>query len=104
MRAIDLVCLLLAPLAAGVLMTYLGPLAAVCALSAYTLAAWIPELLLLRGAIQCSHRLRCGPLLSIRPLHVTSCNRLYGPHFLLSPPSPSPPWRLPTTLMSLLPY
>ena len=59
MRAIDLSSLLLAPMLSGVLMTFSGPLTAVLVLSAYTVAAWAPELLILRLAFKTSHRLRC---------------------------------------------
>ncbi len=43
MRAIDLTALLLAPLAAGVLMTAAGPFAAAAAMSAYCGLAYVPE-------------------------------------------------------------
>ncbi|KAG2435780.1 hypothetical protein HXX76_006976 [Chlamydomonas incerta] len=52
MRAIDLTALLLAPLAAGVLMTAAGPFAAAAAMSAYCCLAYIPEVLLLGAAFR----------------------------------------------------
>ncbi|KAG2451247.1 hypothetical protein HYH02_003854 [Chlamydomonas schloesseri] len=52
MRAIDLTALLLAPLAAGVLMTAAGPFAAAAAMSAYCCLAYIPEVLLLAAAFR----------------------------------------------------
>ena len=47
MRAIDLTCLLLAPIATGFLMTYTSPLTAVLAIAAWNMAAWAPECYLL---------------------------------------------------------
>lgn len=58
MRAIDLTCLLAAPLLVGVLMTYCGPRTAVMLLSGYAVMAWAPEVLLLRTAISHSVNLR----------------------------------------------
>jgi hypothetical protein len=58
MRAIDLSCSLLAPLAAGMLMTHAGMLVATIVIGSYSLLFWMPELALLRLAYQSSERLR----------------------------------------------
>lgn len=58
MRAIDLCCLLLAPLAAGVLMTAAGPFVAVAAMAGYCMLAYGPEVLLLKAAFRLSRALR----------------------------------------------
>lgn len=59
MRAIDLLSQMLGPVASGLLMSYSSMLAAIVVLSAYSLAAWLPEAWLLQAAHRCSHRLRC---------------------------------------------
>ncbi|KAL3139042.1 hypothetical protein ABBQ32_005843 [Trebouxia sp. C0010 RCD-2024] len=53
MRAIDLTCLLLSPIAAGFLMTYTSISTAILVITAWNLAAWAPECYLLL----CAHRL-----------------------------------------------
>lgn len=58
MRAIDLSCLLLAPIAAGFLMTYTSTSTAVLAIAAWNLAVWAPECYLLAQAQQASSALR----------------------------------------------
>ena len=58
MRAIDLTCLLLAPIATGFLMTYTSPLTAVLAIAAWNMAAWAPECYLLLCARNASAALR----------------------------------------------
>lgn len=58
MRAIDLTCLLLAPIAAGFLMTYTSMTTAVLAIVAWNLAAWAPECYLLVCAQRASPLLR----------------------------------------------
>jgi hypothetical protein len=50
LRAIDLLCQMLAPAAAGITMSYAGMLPAVAVMAAYAAAAWVPETLLLRFA------------------------------------------------------
>jgi hypothetical protein len=50
MRAIDLSCLMLSPLVAGVLMTYGGPAPAIGAIAGYSLLAWLPEIWLAAAA------------------------------------------------------
>ena len=56
-RALDLLALLLSPIASGALMTLLKPWVAVLSLALYALVAWIPEVLLLRSAVMSSSRL-----------------------------------------------
>ena len=58
MRAIDLSCLLLAPIAAGFLMTYTSTFTAILAITSWNLAAWAPECYLLLCAQQVSSALR----------------------------------------------
>ncbi|PNH07594.1 Solute carrier family 40 member 1 [Tetrabaena socialis] len=58
MRAIDLGALMLGPLAGGLLMTGLGPFAAAAGMAAYCVAAYWPEVALLRAAF------RAAPVLS----------------------------------------
>ncbi len=58
MRAIDLSCLLLAPIAAGFLMTYTNTSTAILAIAAWNLAAWVPECYLLVCAQRASAVLR----------------------------------------------
>ncbi len=58
MRAIDLTCLLLAPIAAGFLMTYTSISTAILAIAAWNLAAWAPECYLLVCAQRASALLR----------------------------------------------
>ncbi|MEW5318688.1 MAG: hypothetical protein WDW38_009890 [Sanguina aurantia] len=60
MRAIDLVCLLLAPLLSGVVMTYVDANAAVLLLGGYAAAAWVVEVLLLHRAALLVPSLRTG--------------------------------------------
>ncbi|MEW5305959.1 MAG: hypothetical protein WDW36_008468 [Sanguina aurantia] len=60
MRAIDLVCLLLAPLLSGVVMTYVNAHAAVLLLGGYAAAAWAVEVLLLHRAALLVPALRTG--------------------------------------------
>jgi hypothetical protein len=60
MRAIDMLCLMLSPMAAGFLMTYAGMLPAVLAIAAYALVVWAPECVLLRVAHRLSPQLRCA--------------------------------------------
>lgn len=60
MRAIDLTSLLLAPMLAGVLMTFCGQPIAVLVLCGYTTAAWLPELQLLSAAHKRSAALRAA--------------------------------------------
>eukprot|EP00775_Hariotina_reticulata_P006954 gene6954-7170_t len=62
MRAIDLICQMLAPVAAGFLMTSVSMLVAILVLVVYCLAVWVPECLLLRAA----HR-RSPALSPIKP-------------------------------------
>eukprot|EP00891_Asterochloris_glomerata_P005298 jgi/Astpho2/5298/e_gw1.00075.46.1_t len=50
MRAVDLTCLIAAPLAAGCLMTYGGIQVAIAAIALWNVMAWAPECLLLRRA------------------------------------------------------
>lgn len=59
MKAIDLTCLIAAPLAVGLLMSGAGLAAAVAAILAWNLAAWLPECLLLLQAQSLSSVLRC---------------------------------------------
>eukprot|EP00798_Chlamydomonas_sp_ICE-L_P006629 gene6629-3285_t len=58
MRSIDLTSSLLAPILAGSLMTFYSQTIAVLVLCCNTLAAWVPELLLLSWAVKCSSALR----------------------------------------------
>ncbi len=58
MRAIDLTCLLLAPIAAGFLMTYTSITTAIVAIAAWNLAAWAPECYMLVCAQRASLLLR----------------------------------------------
>lgn len=58
MRAIDMLALLLAPLAVGFMMTYAGMLPSVAAIWCYSALAWAPECLLLRAATQLAPQLR----------------------------------------------
>ena len=53
-RALDLLALLLSPIASGSLMTLLKPWAAILSLALYALIAWIPEIELLRFAVNSS--------------------------------------------------
>jgi hypothetical protein len=57
MRAIDMLCLMLSPVAAGFLMTYAGMLPAVAVVFVYSAVAWLPECILLRVAVQLSPEL-----------------------------------------------
>jgi len=57
-RAVDLTCLLAAPILVGLLMTFATPLIATYVLAGYTLLAWLPEILLLNRAFQGSSALR----------------------------------------------
>ena len=59
MMAIDLSCLLLAPIAAGFVMTYTSISTAILAIAAWNLAAWVPECYLLVCAQRASAVLRC---------------------------------------------
>jgi hypothetical protein len=59
MRAVDLSCLLLAPLMSGLLMTYAGLGWAVGAILACNSVAVLPEMALLRAAYSRSQGLRC---------------------------------------------
>ena len=58
MRAVDLTCLIAAPLAAGCLMTYGGMRVAIAAIALWNVAAWAPECLLLGRAQSSSSALR----------------------------------------------
>lgn len=58
MRAIDLTSQILGPAVSGLLMSYRSMLSAIFVLAAYSLAAWVPEGLLLQAAHRHSHRLR----------------------------------------------
>ncbi|KAI8465599.1 MAG: hypothetical protein J3K34DRAFT_84448 [Monoraphidium minutum] len=58
MRAIDMLCLMLSPMAAGFLMTYAGMLPAVLVIAGYAMAVWLPECLLLRAAHRLAPQLR----------------------------------------------
>lgn len=58
MRAIDLSCLLLSPIAAGFLMTYGGMQTAILVIALWNLFAWLPECYLLYIAQQASSLLR----------------------------------------------
>lgn len=53
-RAIDLTCLLAAPMLVGAVFTWLGPAASTMLLAGYTMLAWIPETVLLRKAVNVS--------------------------------------------------
>jgi iron-regulated transporter 1 len=59
MRAIDMLCLLLSPAAAGFLMTFVGMLPAVAAIWLFSAVAWLPECALLRVAHTLAPDLRC---------------------------------------------
>lgn len=61
MRAVDLACLMLAPGAAGVLMTYTGITTSILVISAWNLIAWLPECYLLVCAQHAFPTLRYGP-------------------------------------------
>lgn len=50
LRAIDLLSQMLGPVASGLIMSYSSMLAAIVVLSCYSLAAWVPEALLLQTA------------------------------------------------------
>lgn len=50
-RAVDLTCLLAAPILVGLLMTFVTSLAATVLLAGYALVAWVPEILLLNVAV-----------------------------------------------------
>lgn len=58
MRAIDLLSQMLAPVAAGFIMSYGSMLAAITVLSVYSLCAWVPECWFLRAAHSKSLALR----------------------------------------------
>jgi iron-regulated transporter 1 len=60
MRAIDMLALMLAPMAAGFLMTFAGMLPAVCVIWVYSALAWLPEITLLRVSHRLAPQLRCG--------------------------------------------
>ncbi|KAL0018471.1 hypothetical protein WJX77_004008 [Trebouxia sp. C0004] len=74
MRAIDLTCLLLAPIAAGFLMTYTSITTAVVAIAAWNLAAWAPECYMLVCAQRASLLLRTPkqPNVKAEPTHASS--------------------------------
>jgi hypothetical protein len=57
-RAIDLTCLLAAPLFVGLTLTGAGSLAGALLLALYCAMAWLPELVLLRMALARSPQLR----------------------------------------------
>ncbi|KAK9837511.1 hypothetical protein WJX81_007687 [Elliptochloris bilobata] len=57
MRRIDLSCLIVSPIGVGLLMTYAGTRAAILAVLAWNLAAWVPECLLAAHAVH-----RCDAL------------------------------------------
>ena len=61
MRAIDLTCLLLSPIAAGFLMTYTNISTAILAITAWNVTAWAPECYLLQCAQRFSAVLRSAP-------------------------------------------
>ncbi|KAL6755200.1 hypothetical protein V8C86DRAFT_3137942 [Haematococcus lacustris] len=75
-RAIDLSCLLLAPLGVGCALTALGPLPTTALLAGYSLVAAPPELSLLLRALHCSAALRAPKL---------------GAPLLAAPTLPDPP-------------
>ena len=56
-RAVDLACLLAAPLVVGLVGTFCSMLVATLLLAAYTLLAWVPEVQLLSAAVRCSPEL-----------------------------------------------
>jgi Ferroportin1 (FPN1) len=58
MKAIDLACQMLAPVAAGFLMTYAGMWLAVLVIAGYSVIVWLPECLLLQRAYSQSPLLR----------------------------------------------
>jgi iron-regulated transporter 1 len=58
MRRIDLLCLMLAPIASGLLMTYAGLFPAVVIITAYNAVAWMPEVKMLQVAQRHSAPLR----------------------------------------------
>jgi len=60
MRRIDLTCLIVSPIFAGVLMTYAGSRTAVLAVLAWNLAACAPECLLAAHVVRCSRGLQCA--------------------------------------------
>jgi iron-regulated transporter 1 len=60
MRRIDLTCLIASPIMAGLLLTYSGLQAAILAIMAWNVAAWLPECLLLSYAQRHSPVLRCA--------------------------------------------
>ena len=60
MRRIDLVCLIASPIAAGFVMAYAGLAAAIVFIIGWNLSAWLPEVQLLRHAIDLAPVLRCG--------------------------------------------
>ncbi|KAL3161599.1 hypothetical protein ABBQ32_010458 [Trebouxia sp. C0010 RCD-2024] len=66
MRAIDLSCLLLAPIAAGFLMTYTSISTAIVAIAAWNLAACVPECYLLVCAQRASAVLRAAKQLTAK--------------------------------------
>ena len=73
MRAIELTCLLLAPIATGFLMTYTSTLTAILAIAAWNLAAWAPECYLLLCAQKASAALRsAGWLTHLHTAHAYS--------------------------------
>jgi iron-regulated transporter 1 len=69
MRRIDLLCLMLAPIASGLLMTYAGLFPAVVIISVYNAVAWMPEIRMLQIAQRHSAALR---LLKYSPSSMTS--------------------------------
>lgn len=52
MRRIDLVCLIASPIASGFVMTYAGLRAAILVIIAWNLLGWVPEVYLLRHAME----------------------------------------------------
>ncbi|GBF99021.1 hypothetical protein Rsub_11825 [Raphidocelis subcapitata] len=67
MRAIDMLCLLLSPAAAGFLMTFVGMLPAVAAIWVFSAVAWLPECALLRVAHALAPELRRPKTASAAP-------------------------------------
>lgn len=83
MRAIDMLCLMLAPMAAGLLMTYAGMVPAVAVISLYSLAVWVPECMLLKVVHHLSPQLRLV-------ISTTHTRNLCGVRFVSSSVGPCP--------------